>query len=242
MESIQIYINSITADKFINNNIADAEYILPFISIPEGHHIYLSVQKCSIPNSMYNINNNNNLLVILFNDVVYNLFVPLGNYNINQLITALKQLLPSFTITYNNLTNKITFLYASDFSLYGSSTILSVLGFNLNSLVSSFNNRLESTHCCNLVSVKVINIVTNLTTYNINKAIPNNMSILCSIPINSPPFSIIQYENANNFRSNLYTNKLDTINIKLVDDLGTLIQLNGVHYSLTLQIDIIPFT
>ena len=241
MESIQIYINSKTSDQFIDQNIANAKYILPLISIPDGNHIYISVQKASIPYTFYNINSTNNNLIINYDDVVYNLYVEPGNYNINTFIKALKDLLPAFTITYNSLTNKLKFEYVLNFSFYASSNILGVLGFNESTLYTSFNNRLESIHCCNLASVKVINVVSNLTSYNINKAIPNNLSILCSIPVNSSPYSIIQYENSNNFRSNLYTNKFDTINIKLVDDLGNLIQLNGVHYSMTLQLDIIPF-
>jgi hypothetical protein len=168
--------------------------------------------------------------------------VSTGNYNINQLLIALKALLPSFTISYNTLTNKITFIYTSDFSLYASSTILGVIGFNENALISSSNNRLESIHCCNLVSVKCINVLSNLTTYNINTQFSNNKSILCSIPVNSAPYSMIQYENNNNFRSNLFINNLSTLNIQLVDDSnGKLIDLNGLHYSMTIQIDIINF-
>jgi hypothetical protein len=172
---------------------------------------------------------------------VYNLYVEPGNYTINTFIKALKDLLPAFTITYNSLTNKLKFEYVLNFSFYASSNILGVLGFNENQLYTSFNNRLESIHCCNLATVKVINVVSNLTTYNINKAIPNQLSILCSIPVSSAPYSIIQYENSNNFRYNLYTNTICAINIKLVDDLGNLIQLNGVHYYMTLQLDIISF-
>jgi hypothetical protein len=191
---------------------------------------------------MYNINNNDNQLTILFDNIVFVLFVPTGNYNINQLLIALKGILPSFTISYNTLTNKLTFIYTSDFSFYASSTILGVLGFNENALISSSNNRLESIHCCNLVTVKTINVLSNLTTYNINKAFSNNQSILCSIPVNCAPFSMIQYENHNNFKSNLFVNTLNQLNIQLVDDSnGKLIDLNGVHYSMTIQLDIISF-
>ena len=43
MESIHLYLNSNIADKVFDNNIANAEYILPLIEIPDGFHIYLSV-------------------------------------------------------------------------------------------------------------------------------------------------------------------------------------------------------
>jgi hypothetical protein len=243
MESIQIYINSKSADKFVDNNISNCEYILPNISVPDGYHIYLSLQKASIPNTMYNINYSNNTLVVYASGVVNVLPIPEGNYNINQLLTELKSSMPYFTITYNSLTNKITFTYSSDFSFYASSTILGVLGFNEGALVSSSNFTLESTHCCNLMPIKCINVVSNLTTYNINKAFPNSQNILASIPVNCQPYAMIQYENNNNFRSNLYTNNISMLtNIKLVNDSdGQLVDLNGVHYSMTFQIDIINF-
>jgi hypothetical protein len=53
---------------------------------------------------------------------------------------------------------------------------------------------------------------------------------------------MIQYENHNNFKSNLFVNTLNQLNIQLVDDSnGKLIDLNGVHYSMTIQLDIINF-
>ena len=245
MESIQIYLNSKTADKFNSNSIADAEYILPMIEIGDGFHIYISLQKASIPNTFYNINSSNNILDIT-TDILLRETIPEGNYNINQLISYLKSILPTFTIDYNVINNKCSFSYTSAWIIMSSSTLLSVLGFNESSETQSVSNGLGSyqiqpPHCCNLVTVKTINIVTNLSTNNINKAIPHNNSILCSIPVNVSPYSMIQYENNNNFRTNLFVNSLCMLNIKLVDDLGNIINLNGAHYSMTFQIDIIKF-
>ena len=246
MQSIQIYINSRSADKFIDNNISNAQYILPNINILDGYQIYLSLQKASIPYSFYNINYTNNTLTIFFNGQVYILTIPPGNYNINSLINELKSMLldagANFNITYDSITNKLKFEYSSEFSFYASSTILSILGFNENTLYTSTGFILRSPNCCNLMSVKCINVSTNLTTYNINKQFPNSQNILASIPVNAQPYSIIQYENTNNFKSNIYTNYLSMINIQLLNDSdGKLIDLNGVHYSLTLQLDIINF-
>lgn len=242
MESIQIYINSKTADKFNNNKIADAQYILPTIEIPDGFHIYLSLQKASIPHTFYNINMTNNLLDISDNtNNIISYIIPVGNYNMNQLVSYL-QTTTGINIQYNSITNKLTFTNTKIWNIQSSSTILSILGFNdVTTVQSSLTFIIESIHCANLASVKTINIATNVTTMNINKAIPNNNSIIASIPVNSPPYSIIQYENANNCRANLYINSLSMLNIKLIDDLGYLIDLNGVHYSMTFQIDIVSF-
>ena len=70
----------------------------------------------------------------------------------------------------------------------------------------------------------------------------NNYSILCNIPINNIPFSMITYNNYNHFRTNLFVNQICRIKIKLTDEFGNLLNLNGCHYSLTLQLDVEQFT
>jgi hypothetical protein len=90
MESIQIYLNSQSADKSFNG-AADCEYNLPLIEIPDGFHIYLSVVSCLIPYSFYNINNRNNVLQYSFDGITINtLSIPIGNYNVDSLLSALK--------------------------------------------------------------------------------------------------------------------------------------------------------
>ena len=91
------------------------------------------------------------------------------------------------------------------------------------------------------MSIKRINVGSNLITYNINKATINNYSILCSIPVNKPAYSLIEYNNTNHFRTNLFINLINVIKIKLMDETGELIDLNGNNYCMTLQIDVEPF-
>jgi len=55
------------------------------------------------------------------------------------------------------------------------------------------------------------------------------------------PFSIITYENPNNFRTNLYVNKLDQIQIRILDNESRLVDMNGVQYQMTLQLDCVKF-
>jgi hypothetical protein len=89
--------------------------------------------------------------------------------------------------------------------------------------------------------IKCINVVTNLATYNINKSFLNNLSILSCIPVNCSPYSVIEYNNTNNYRCNLFMNELQTIKIKLVDEYENLINLHGCHFSMTLQLDVVSF-
>ena len=244
MESIQIYLNSQMADKYLNG-ASDCEYNLPLIEIPDGFHIYLSVVSCLIPYSFYNININNNVLQYSFDGInLITLTIPIGNYNVNSLLSALKTNISSaFTITYDNIKNKFTFTHTTnDFMFMSSSTCLQILGFNNNITILSTSLSLTSINCVNVYSIRSIQVNSNLITYNINKVQKNNFCILCSVPITCTPFSLIEYINRTNFKTNLFLNKISNIKIKLTDDNGNLIDLNGCHYSLTLQLDVVSFT
>ena len=130
MESIQIYLNSKNADKY-NNGSSDCEYDLPLIEIPDGFHIYLSVVSCLIPFSFYNINISNNNLYYSFDGIMmYNIIIPIGNYNINDLVKYFKSNMLGFTITYNSNNNKLTFTHTTtNFMFMSNSTCLTILGF-----------------------------------------------------------------------------------------------------------------
>ena len=88
----------------INKN----EFNLPNLEIPDGYHIYLSVNQCSIPYSFYNINNNNSSISLynLVSLTTSNYTLEIGNYNINNLISILNNNLIGYTFTYNSINNK----------------------------------------------------------------------------------------------------------------------------------------
>ena len=251
MESIQLYLNSNIADKYFDNNIANAEYILPLIEIPDGFHIYLSVVNCQIPYSFYNINSSNNKLIYQLFQIVNNvesyftavtITIPEGNYSIKSLITSLKTLSSNFTLSYSTTSNKLKFTHSTYNFIFSSlSTCLTILGFSGSSLKSS-SLSLTSDICVNIITVKSIQVQSNLITYNINKSILNIYNILCNIPINNIPFSMISYNNYNHFKTNLFVNQICCIKIKLTDEFGNLLNLNGCHYSITLQLDVEQFT
>jgi hypothetical protein len=98
-----------------------------------------------------------------------------------------------------------------------------------------------SQNVINLASVRCICLATNLQTGCINNNAQNEQNILCSIPVDGQPYSLITYKNTSNFKVNLYDNNFNNISIKLVDDTGSAIDLNSQFFSLTLQLDIINF-
>lgn len=244
IESLQIYINSRYATETIGGNIANSVYYLPVIEIPDGHHIYLSLQNATIPYSFYSITSFDNTFSWgLVGGTQFTYYVQPGNYNITQLIDVIKTAMgANYTITYNNITSKILITHTtSDFIIYAA-TINHVLGFSKTSNTTSTANLLFGRDCVNLNQIRALNIEINFPTYNVNVAQAYNQNILATIPVFVAPFSIITYQNPNNFRTNLYVNKLDQIQIRILDNESRLVDMNGVNYQMTLQLDCVKFT
>jgi hypothetical protein len=65
---------------------------------------------------------------------------------------------------------------------------------------------------------------------------------LCSIPITTAPNSMISYINPSNYKINIFSSMFSSINIKILDQNGEPIDLNGCHWSMTLQLDVLQFT
>jgi hypothetical protein len=244
IESIQIYLNSRYANDTVNGNTANCIYYLPVIEIPDGHHIYLSLQNANIPYSFYSISAIDNTFSWgLVDGSINTYYVEPGNYNITQFIDVIKNAMgASYTISYSSITSKILITHStSNFIIYAA-TINHVLGFSKTTNTTSTANLLYGRDCVNLNQIRAINVEINFPTYNVNVAAPNENNILATIPVYVAPFSVITYQNPNNFRTNLYVNKLDQIQIQLLSNDGNLIDLNGINYQMTLQLDCIKFT
>jgi hypothetical protein len=244
IESIQIYLNSRYATESVGDNIANSIYYLPVIEIPDGHHIYLSLQNATIPYSFYSITSFDNTFIFgLVGDPPTTYYVQPGNYNVTQLIDVIQLAMgSSYTITYSSITSKILITHASaNFTIYAS-TINHVLGFSKTTDTTSVGNLLYGRDCVNLNQIRALNIEINFPTYNVNIAQAYNQNILATIPVYVAPFSIITYQNPNNFRTNLYVNKLDQIQIRILDNESRLVDMNGIQYQMTLQLDCVKFT
>ena len=202
-ESIQIYLNSQYASQ-CNNGLynSDCDYILPTIEIPNDYQIYLSVQSAMIPYSFYNIDTNNNLIVIKWFSLTeqylssLNIIIPVGNYNAIQLSTYITNQTYGLTLinkstlemTFNIITNRFEFssiIYAFSFD-YILSTALQLFGFskfisNIITPSSSYKSITVNTISTmismtqiNLSPKKYLYIGTNLQTGNIMSINSNN--------------------------------------------------------------------
>jgi hypothetical protein len=249
-DSLQIYINSKYADQFLDSTNSNILINLPYITVPNGHYIHLSVVNATIPFSFYTVNDSNHTIQI--NSIpttgispAGTYYIPNGCYNANQLASTLTNLIPSMVVTYNNILNIFFFTCSTtDFIIdITYTTATELLGLSTNNLYNtSIGKVLRGYTLINLTRVRTVNIVCNYNTGNINILENNFYNTLCSIPVLSPPYSLITYTNPNNYSSNLYISEFNNITLKLVDQDGSPINLNGQYFNLTLQIDVLKFT
>jgi len=244
VESLQIYLNSKYATEVVDENPANCIYYLPAIEIPDGSHIYLSLQNASIPYSFYSITSSDNTFtwgLVSAPSSTYD--IPPGNYNITQLIDFLKSIMGvDYTLSCSSITSKILITHTTTNFIIYADTFNHILGFSKTTNTTSVGRVLTGRVCVNLNQIRALNIECNFPTYNVNVAQPYNQNILATIPVYVAPFSIITYQNPNNFRTNLYVNKLDQIQIRIIDNNGALVDMNGIQYQMTLQLDSIKFT
>jgi len=100
-----------------------------------------SLNSFSCPNSIYIINETNNLLSITMNGQTNNYLINYGNYNINTFQSYLTSILPNtFNISYNISNNKYTLTNTIyEFTINSNSTINEIMGFSKNTVYSSTN-------------------------------------------------------------------------------------------------------
>lgn len=244
INSIQIYLNSRYATEVVGDNIANCIYYLPVIEIPDGHSIYLSLQNATIPYSFYSISSVDNTFSWgLVAGPVNTYYIEPGNYNITQLIDVMQTAMGTgYTITYSSITSKLLITHSSSNFIIYAASFNHIIGFSKTTNTTSAANLLYGRDCVNLNQIRALNIEINFPTYNVNVAQPYNQNILATIPVYVAPFSIITYQNPNNFRTNLFVNKLDQIQIRILDNEARLVDMNGIQYQMMLQLDCIKFT
>lgn len=240
------YVNMNSANAFIKNNgtyNSDLVFKFPGLVKPEQHitSVQFQLVDAQIPVSFYNINYTNNTLNYQISSVSYSITADIGNYNFNTLASQLisKFLINghTFTITLNKQNGIITLATPTSNFILQVSSMFSVLGLFLsNHTSSSFS--LTADYPLNLLGITKIKIQsTNLNTYNVdssNYGFSNNIGL---IPVDQPSFGLIVYENKSTSKFLLRDNRVDEIDIQLVDQNNNLINFNNIDWNLTILIE-----
>lgn len=209
------------------------------ITAPSGHVFLFSVTDATIPYSFYIINTNNNSYAMAGVSAT----VTPGNYTILELLTTLRENHPTITFTYKQTTNKVTVTNATPFSMsntVGKEPFLRLLGFTKDSYSGASSYTSESV--VNLASYSSIYVFSNVSAANLDSYESRSGNIMCKIPVTSCPNGLIFFENINMLRHVVTHNTISEVRIRLIDPYYFDLLLNGVPFSMTIQIDIVPQT
>jgi type 1 fimbria pilin len=108
------------------------------------------------------------------------------------------------------------------------------MGFQMTTVYTSTSKSLVMPYTCNFNGIQSINIhFDNVNTSNIDSFTETTSSIIQSIPIDYSSQQIT-FNKTSRFAFNIVQDTIDFIDIKLMDDLQNLINLNNQHWNLTL--------
>jgi hypothetical protein len=242
---------SLTSQSAIKNNstyLSDVVFYTNGLVTPDNTIIKLelSLLHAEIPVSFYTINYSNSFFKFkLDTDPTQNLQVPVGNYNANTLITALKTLIndANFLITISKINGKLTFQYNKNFIIYTDNqySIGKILGFDLNTSYSSTVTNphiINALYPLNLLGIKKINISSSeIATSNYLSSL-GNTSLLASIPVDQPSYGLIVYENKSNYQHNIKNIDINKIDLFITDEDNNLINFNNIDWALLFGLNI----
>jgi hypothetical protein len=201
---------------------------------------YVTVLNAQIPVSFYIIDETNNILYYLQGAVQKTIIIPVGNYNGNQLVTALNAGFTAnstdITASLNTLNGLLVFTVtvpALTYTFQSTSTIKKILGFDSNLITSTF---ITLPYQLNLLGKKKIFI----NSYNLRNSAYTSKNLgfvqtVATIPVDQPPYNMINYVSATDLEKVILTNRtVDTIDIQIFDEDNNYINFRNIDWSITL--------
>jgi hypothetical protein len=190
-----------------------------------------------IPNTIYNIRTTNNTLDYDINGVAKSVNIPVGNYSLSDLVTALNTAQTDLVFSSNSMLKKLMVSSATVSFIKVSSTIKKVIGVTVQN-IPAVSYTLDSFY--NLNPTNYIHVISNLAEPDALVASNNKKyAVIASIPVlYGFGYILNQTEDRDTqdiSKHNSHLN-LSTINIRLVDDDFQTIDLNGSDWNISLSI------
>lgn len=211
---------------------------------------YVTVLNAQIPVSFYVIDVTNNLLKIYDGTTLFDITIPIGNYNSGTLNTALNSAMATagilLTVSINTINGVLIFTNTSLLLTYRinanrfGSTLATILGVGEVSAFSTPSSSGGLPYPLNLLGKSKLLI----NSANLNNVAYTSFGLgftttIATIPVNVPPYSLIQYACAVEQQKNVLTNRvLDNIDIQILDTDNRFINFNNVNWSITLVLSI----
>jgi hypothetical protein len=232
-----IYIDSRNRD-YLTDPIENCRYTLNDIYCNNDKD--LSIENVIIPCSFYSINDNNNVFIVN----ATNITLAAGNYTNTTFITELDSKLnagglgATFTSSISSSTNKLSITASTgNFTITSNATGNSkYIGLDDSTSKSSTGSVFVSDNVLDLSGTAYIDLFTDLPLASSNVSNVNSNGLLARIWCNSPNFDKIFYSSESFDFVKLLTSRLNNITIILKDDRGYVMDLNGLNYSLVLEV------
>ena len=204
------------------------------------------LKSASIPNTVYNINEFNNIILLGTSGADFTDTVPVGQYTINELITYLTTALTAYTptITFDSKTSKLRFQTTTplEYKIFSDgNTIADVLGITVASsgLVTDFT----PASSISLEGLQNVFIASQtLGESNFISSLGLDKNFIGIIPI-TVPYGQIEHYTTNHADiddfdslSAQHGKNIQAIDVVLYDELGNIIDTNGHHIDLTFKI------
>ena len=250
-DSFRIYLNAEQSDTLTTGDTSTCRY--PFIQnieVPHMHHFVLKLAYAGIQISWYNVNSYNNVLELTAGATTYTLTVPIGNYTIDELITALNADAGNiyFTAAYVTLTNRVTIENTSgaafSLSISASSGLLHSIGFaNDGSIAYDFaiGETKTGAWCVDMTYLRSVFITCpELSNPCLDsRTMRASNFIIGVVPVICGPNEIIHYTPSDEFYQRLSNTTINTLTIILVDDNNQIINMNNGDYQLVFDLRIV---
>jgi hypothetical protein len=207
---------------------------------------YVTVLNAQIPVSFYVIDSTNNTMII--NSSVSGnrtVTIPVGNYNSSTLISALAYAyaaaaLSELSTSINSTNGILTISSTLNTTTYTilPSAFATILGLGTTSL--SFLTTGVLPYPLDLLGkTKLFINSANLANVAYSSYGNGYSTTIAAIPVNVPPFSLIQYSTQVEQQKNILTNRvLDGIDIQILDQNNQYINFNNIPWSITLVLSI----
>ena len=206
----------------------------------------ITIKSFTMPNVFYNINENNNRLNYKLGVTEFSYIIPIGNYNINELVANLDSHFNPLNIDINISTSEKLRTVNNDgidpFTWLKSSTAYNLIGLPVDEdiLIPIFTTY----HHINLVDlsgIKNIYIFSNWANMNVFDSTGSDKSIAAIVPVTVPFGSTIFYDNNEQSldaieKSKVYSQNLVDPEITLRDLNDNILNTQGINYELIFKV------
>jgi hypothetical protein len=242
----QLYLESRFGYKFPDGSVMFWLQDSLVIPNPREYQFYVSVVDSSFPLTHYTITNRNNDLELIVNGETYNINLPLGNYNIDEIKLYMNDRLPhGFVVSYSENTNKLkvsTTQPNTNLEIGVGTTCGELLGIVVGE--SSENGVYEAPNGINLAGTSHFYIRSNLRTQNRDPVRLGFSHLMAKIPI-TRSFNGVEKYSQSGFSFVIQDRSIDYIVISVLDEDLLPVEFHGGHWSITIEFSILraqPFS